>query len=112
MALAGRYARYTHSSPLVWAAIFEHTLPAGRGHSEPYLGALHGLVGLIETAISPFFDDGEDASRTHHARLLWASFYGIDSLAVTANLSEEEDETAMVETLIDVHLAGLRARAE
>ncbi len=110
-ALTEHYARYTRSKPLLWASVFEHTLPLGRRHSETYLTALNGLVGLIEKAISTFFAEGEEAERTHHARLLWASFYGIDSLAITANLSEAETQTSMVETLIDVHLAGLRARA-
>ena len=110
-ALAERYIRYTRFEPMLWASVFEHRLPAGRSNSEAYMKALLGLIGLIEQAISPFFEEGQDGKRTHHARLLWASFYGIDSLASTANLSQEETEASMVETLIEVHLAGLKAMA-
>ena len=70
------------------------------------------LIGLIEQAIAPFFEAGQAKERTHHARLLWASFYGIDSLASTANLSQEETEASMVDTLIEIHLAGLKAMAK
>ena len=95
--------------PLLWAAVFEHRLPRDRSNSEDYLAAILSLIGLIEQAISPFFADGQERKRIHHARLLWASFYGIDSLASTANLSDEETEASMIETLIEIHLAGLRA---
>ena len=111
-ALAEHYIRYTRSQPLLWASVFEHRLPVGRGNSEAYMTPLLGLIGLIEQAISPFFEEGQDKERTHHARLLWASFYGIDSLASTANLSQDETEASMVDTLIEIHLAGLKAMAK
>lgn len=108
-ALAENYIRYTRLVPLLWASVFEHRLPRDRSNSQEYLTALFNLIGLIEQAISPFFEDGQERQRTHHARLLWASFYGIDSLFITGNLSEEETVDELVETLIEVHLAGLRA---
>lgn len=107
--LSRRYIRYTRAHPRLWAAIIEHQLPNGRDHSERYLLALHGLFILVETAIAPFFADGDDEKRLHHARLLWASYYGIHALAVTRSLAKTETVDSMANTLIEVHLIALQA---
>ena len=107
--LSRRYIRYTRAHSRLWAAIIEHQLPYGRDHSERYLLALHGLLGLVETAIAPFFANGDDENRLHHARLLWASYFGIHALAVTRNLAKSETVESMANTLFEVHLIALQA---
>ena len=53
--------------------------------------------------------DGDDENRLHHARLLWASYYGIHALAVTRSLAKAETVDSMANTLIEVHLIALQA---
>ena len=72
--------------------------------------ALQGLLGMIETAISSYFRSGEEKECGHHARLIWASYYGINALAVTKSLSKHETVQSMVQTLIAVHLSALENR--
>ncbi len=68
------------------------------------------LLGLAETALAPLFPPGKADRRHHEARVLWASLYGIASLAVSRKLPEAETPEDMVASLVANYIAGLRAQ--
>ena len=68
------------------------------------------LLGLAETALAPLFPPGKENRRLHEARVLWASLYGIASLAVSQKLPEAETSEDMVASLAASYIAGLRAQ--
>jgi AcrR family transcriptional regulator len=105
--LSKRYIQFTKEHKHLWAAIIEFQLPDGRDHSELYLQALFGLLGMIETAIKPYFGKEDADKRLHHARLLWASFYGIHALAASRSLPKTETIETLAATLIEIHLTAL-----
>ena len=108
--MALRFNSFARNNHRLWSAVIEFQLPDNRSHSESYSRALFGLLGLIEKAIAPFFDDHEHELRLHHARLLWSSYHGIFALAATRSLPKTENVESLADTLIEVHLAALGSR--
>ncbi len=108
--LAARYIRFVGETPKLWNALFEHSLPDGKILSERHNSAVMKLLGLVETALAPLFPPGKEDRRHHEARVLWASLYGIASLANSQRLGEAETPEDMVVSLAANYIAGLRAQ--
>jgi AcrR family transcriptional regulator len=108
--LAARYIRFIGEHPRLWNALFEHSLPDGKILSERHNSAVMKLLGLVETALAPLFPPGKEDRRHHEARVLWASLYGIASLAASQKLGKAETPEDMVASLASNYIAGLRAQ--
>ena len=110
-ALLDRYLAFTAAQPQLWALIFEHRLPAGMDLPDWYQGKVDRVLALLEEALSPLFNAGQEAQKKESARVLWASLHGIWSLAIAGKLGivTMEPVGAMARTLIRTYLAGLRA---
>ena len=108
--LAARYIRFVGEHPRLWNALFEHTLPDDRTLPERHISAVTRLLGLAETALAPLFPPGKEDRRLHEARVLWASLYGIASLAVSRKLAQAETPEDMARSLAANYIAGLRAQ--
>ena len=108
--LAARCIRFVGEHPKLWNAVFEHTLPDGRTLHERHITAVARLLGLAETALAPLFPSGMEDRRLHEARVLWASLYGIASLAVSGKLAQAETPEYMAGSLATNYIAGLRAQ--
>jgi len=108
-ALARRYIGFVSAHPNLWAAVLEHGLPGGADMPSWYGVKALKLLGLAEQAIAPLFPPGREAERAHSARVLWSGLYGIRALAGTGKQPRSESMTALVDTLIEVYVKGLRA---
>jgi AcrR family transcriptional regulator len=106
--LAVRYIRYVNQHPKLWNALFEHNLPNGRALPEWYYERTNRLLGLADTALSPLIP--EKQTGRHDANVLWASLYGIASLASSGKLGKTQTPEALVRSLVENYVAGLRAR--
>lgn len=110
--LAKCYIEFTSRHPRLWNALFEHGLPKGRTLPAWYAESVAKLLGLAERAIQPLFHPSAADQMRNEARILWASLYGIGSLATAGKLGPATDPLQMVDTLVCNYLAGLRARGE
>ena len=111
-ALAAAYVAFIDRHPHLWDILFEHRLPPGRTLPSWYDGKLAQLLGLLEEALAPLFDESERAERIRAARVLWCSMHGISSLARSGKLGiiTGETVTSMSDQLIASYTAGLRVR--
>ena len=108
-ALATRYLRYVSRHRELWNAVIEHHLPKERPLPAWYHARTNKLLGLVDAALSTLIkSDGK--VRMHEARVLWASLYGIASLAGSVKLAKTETAEALVRSLTVNYVAGLRAR--
>ena len=110
--LATAYVQFIDRYPHLWDILFEHRLPPDRALPSWYDGKLVRLLGLLEEALAPLFDESERAERIRAARVLWCSMHGISSLARSGKLGiiTGETVTAMSDQLIASYTAGLRVR--
>jgi AcrR family transcriptional regulator len=108
-ALARRYILYVNQNAELWNAVFEHRLPNERARPAWYYERTNRLLDLAGTAISALVE-GNRERRLHEARVLWASLYGIAALASSRKLAKTETADALVRTLTENYVAGLRAR--
>lgn len=108
-----RYLAFLDGNPALWAAIFEHRLPAGTALPEWYLGRVQRLMRLIEAALAPLFAPGEEKELREAAAVLWSGLHGICTLAQDGRLSlvSAQSVPQMAQSLIANYLTGLRARA-
>jgi len=111
-ALLDGYLGFLETSPHLWRALFEHTLPAGESLPEWYTLKIDRLMALIASTLSPIFKnpDGTEADRA--ARILWASLHGICSLSDTGKLDVVTTQTVgeMAESLVTHFVAGLKIK--
>lgn len=107
--LAERYICFTREHAKRWHILFEHRLPDGVDQPDWYTEKIFQVLGLVETALAPLFDAGQEAERLHSARVLWASLHGICSLEAVDKLADAETVEALSDSLITNYLAGLRA---
>lgn len=110
-ALARRYIGFVDAHPNLWAGVLEHSLPGGADMPAWYGVKALKLLALAEKAIAPLFGPGREAARAHSARVLWSGLYGACALASTGKMPRSETMTALVDTLIEVYVKGLRAEA-
>ena len=108
--LATRYIGFVGENPKLWNALFEHTRPDGRNLPERHISAVTNLLGLVETALAPLFPPGKEDRRLHEARVLWASLYGITSLAVSRKLPDAVTPEDMAASLVANYIDGLRSQ--
>jgi len=107
-ALAACYIQFTRDHTKLWNVLFEHQLPDGRELPEIYLKKIMELMTLVERALSPLFDKGEEAERMQAARALWSSLYGICALEGANKLPETIQVEVLVDFLISNVVAGIR----
>lgn len=111
-ALAQRYLQYTRAHPKLWNAVIEHHFPENRQRPACYSEQVAKLLRLEEKALEPLFNRNEDAQLQHHALVLWTSLFGMAAVESAKRLLQGETAEALVDTLIDVYVAGLRKKAE
>jgi AcrR family transcriptional regulator len=105
--LAERYIAFVGQNSKLWTALFEHNLPSRRKLPKWYELQVNKLLNLADRALLPLFPlDSE--RRLHEAHVLWASLYGIASLASADKLARAEPPQQLVRSLIANYLAGLR----
>ncbi len=69
-------------------------------------------MALIERAIAPLFEAGEESLRLHHARVLWSCYHGIVSLQVTNKIGARESTRTLTDSLIGNYVYALAHRLE
>ena len=112
MVLAKAYVAYIDRHPNLWDILFEHRLPPGRSLPSWYGEKLAGLLGLLESAISPLFDPAQDRDIARSARVLWCAMHGICSLARSGKLGVVGPDSldSMARELIASYTTGLKTR--
>ena len=108
--LAERYIHFVNAHPRLWSALFEHSLPRGKDLPDWYTGTVEKLLGLVVIALEPVIAGDTTKQREQEALVLWASLYGIASLASADKLGPNANPTEMVKALIANYVAGLRQR--
>lgn len=109
--LAQAYLRFTHENPKLWNLLFEHQLAPGREVPSWYQQKLEGLLGAMETVLSPLVASEDPYATRRAAQVLWAGVHGITSLATADKLAivTADDAPAMVDDLVSAYLRGLAA---
>ena len=107
--LASAYTGYVLDHPRLWSVIFEHRT-SGDAVPDWYREKVFRLMALVERAIAPLFEEGEEKLRLHEARVLWSSFHGIVSLEVTSKIGSRESVHSLTESLIENYLFALAQR--
>jgi AcrR family transcriptional regulator len=107
--LAERYIGFVQANPNLWSALFDHKLPPGKLPSKAYSEEIDKLFGLAEAALGPLLQNNTKEQKSQHAHVLWASLYGIASLASAQKLGPGADPMAMVKMLVANYLGGLQA---
>lgn len=108
--LAERYIQFVHAHPQLWNALFEHSLPSGKAVSDRYSAQVERLLGLAAIALGPVTPDKTAEAHEQDALVLWASLYGIASLANANKLGPLVDPIKLVKKLVAYYVAGLRQR--
>lgn len=106
--LAARYIRFVGQHPRLWNALLEHQLPNGRALPPWYHERTERLLDLANAALLPFIAGDDCRPPMHDARVLWASLYGIASLASWGKLAKGETSAALARSLAKNYVAGLR----
>lgn len=109
MALADAYLDFTRANPNLWKILFVHSLGNSVDPPDWYQEKIDTLLMRLEDALRPAGDDGELATPSLNARVLWASVHGITSLPVAGKLNGLTNEAMhkLVETLVATYLDGL-----
>lgn len=106
--IAKKYIGFVGGHRNLWDLVIQHRLPPGLPVPDWYRDKTARLLNLVESAIAEFFPRGREELRLHHARVLWASLYGICSLHLSAKLANAESVELMTESLIVKYVEGLR----
>jgi AcrR family transcriptional regulator len=105
--LAARYLDFVRNHPRLWNALFEHNLPKERNLPDWYESKVAQLLALADRALLSLFPNDHER-RLHEAHVLWASLYGISSLASADKLATTENPQEIVRSLVRNYVAGLR----
>lgn len=106
--LAHCYLDFTHANPKLWNAIFEHKMPPGEEFPDWYSQKVSKLLSIIESALSPLFSKAQAHEMEQHASVLWMSLFGIAAVQNADRLNEDETSFALVQTLINTYVSGLK----
>ncbi len=111
--LLGAYFRFTRENPNRWSLLFEERQKENTAVPDWYLEKISRLFNLLEDHLAPLFGPGEDDARRRAARALWCGLHGIWSLAAGDKLDivTRDPMEVVTATLVEVFVAGLRARA-
>lgn len=112
--LLERYLGYLDNYRNLFNVLIEYRLPDSRILPDWYMAKLQRLLGLLESALSPFFPPEEQSAAARAAEVLWASLHGICSLSDADKLQLVSDQNVreMAEMLIACFTAGLRQMSE
>ncbi|MDD9907415.1 MAG: TetR/AcrR family transcriptional regulator [Rhodospirillaceae bacterium] len=104
------YLGFLADHPRLWNVLFEYSLPEGQTPPEWYARKVERVLGLLEDALTPLFDDEEIDIRADAARTLWAGLHGICSLSGSGKLQVVSSQSmrTMAEGLVANYIAGLR----
>lgn len=109
------YLNFIAENRSSWKVLFDERRPETFEAPDWYLGKIERLFGLLEDALRPLFPQGGEAGRPRAAaRLLWSALHGVwsleaaDTLAAVSVPPMEQSAREM----LDIFLAGLRARAD
>jgi AcrR family transcriptional regulator len=107
--LLDRYFDFLHDHPNLWRMLFEHKLSRDRSFPVWYVLKVDRVLGLVSSALEPFFCDEEKNRKAEAARILWASLHGICSLADMGKLNAITNRPVrdMAKELMRLLLAGL-----
>ena len=108
------YLRFVAENRSSWKVLFDERRPESFEAPDWYLAKIERVFGLLEAALQPIFPPGGDAGRPRAAaRLLWSALHGVWSLEAADTL-EAVSVPPMEQSareMLDIFLAGLRARA-
>lgn len=107
--LVSAYTDYVLQHPRLWSVIFEHR-PPGPAMPDWYREKVFRLMALVERAIAPLFEAGEERARMHEARVLWSSLHGIVWLEATSKIGSGESVESLSNSLIDNYIYALAER--
>lgn len=102
--LVSLYLTFTHDNSELWNAVLDHKPDPDHEASTAYYEGVGRLIQLVEDAISPLYHEGEEAARTQDANFLWASLYGIVTLALNGRLARAESVQSLSDVLIKTYL--------
>lgn len=108
------YFRFTRENPHRWSLIFEQRQTGNGAVPDWYLEKIGRLFMLLEDHLAPLFGPGEGEARRRAARALWCGLHGIWSLAAGGKLAvvTHDPMEEVTGTLVEVFIAGLRARRD
>ncbi len=108
-ALVLAYVDFAEREPLLWRAVFDHTMPEGDPNKEWYVDSIERIAALAGTALAPLFKPEEMWALRRVANTIWSGAHGICSLANAGNLPyvTREDPKVLAESLVRGYLAGL-----
>lgn len=108
LVIAKNYIKFVSNHSNLWDLVIQHKLPPDAQVPNWYREKSARLLNLVESAIAEFFSPGQEEQRLHHARVLWASLYGICSLHLADKLAKTDSVELMTESLIVKYVEGLR----
>jgi AcrR family transcriptional regulator len=110
--LADCYIEFVTKNPRLWTAVVEHNLPDGQATPKHYRELINRLLAMVEEALAPLYSPSRADQKAHDARVLWASLYGIASLASADKLAPKATPRELAASLIRHYVGGLRAERE
>ena len=106
--LAKEYTDFTSQNAMLWNAVFELKLPADHQWKEKYQTSVRRMLSVVESAIAPLFQPGEERARLHDVRVLWAWLYGVSALSSGDRLGGDESVADMTQTVVDIYVSARR----
>jgi len=109
-ALLKAYLTFLVNHPGLWATLFDYTQPEGADLPDWYQRKIAGVLGLLETALSPLFSIEQMSKTAHAARVLWAGLHGLYALDSSGKLGVVGGDNfqEMAKTLTSTFISGLR----
>ncbi|MDG1737435.1 MAG: TetR/AcrR family transcriptional regulator [Paracoccaceae bacterium] len=104
--LAEGFVAFASQNTNEWDAVINYPFTRDYRPSEGYNLQIEQLMGLICEATIDLYDANQKVQQLRDARLLWASLYGIFSLASAGRLGEERTLNETVADLADLYLAA------
>ena len=112
-ALLDRYLEFVTANRRSWNMMFEARPPEAAAPPTWYLEKVAQVFTLMGRMLQPLFAPGEEAELARAVRLLWISLHGLWTLDADGKLfivtRDPVGKTA--HDMMDLYLAGLRARA-
>ncbi|PIQ97083.1 MAG: hypothetical protein COV67_06120 [Nitrospinae bacterium CG11_big_fil_rev_8_21_14_0_20_56_8] len=110
--LLDTYLVFIKDNPGLWHMLFNYTLSEGHEIPEWYGRKVKGLLGIVESVLSPLFANNDGDKLSAESRVLWAGLHGITALSDTGKLSLVSGQSTreMAQMLVANYIAGIRAR--
>ena len=104
--LAEGFVTFASAHVNEWDAVINYPFTRDYRPSEGYNLQIEQLLRLICDATVDLYEPDQEAQQFRDARLLWASMYGIFSLAAAGRLSDGRNLADSVADLADLYLAA------